>query len=93
MLGALTHGLPMVLSPLGADQPLNAARCEALGVGRILDAVDATPLMVRVTVSSVLDDPAYRRAAEGFRDEIAALPEPRYAVLLLERLAAQRRQR
>lgn len=93
VLGALTHGLPMVLLPLGADQPLNAARCEALGVARLLDAVGATPLMVREAVSRVLDDPAYRRAAEAFRDEIGALPEPRHAVLLLERLAAGQRQR
>jgi UDP:flavonoid glycosyltransferase YjiC (YdhE family) len=93
VLGALTHGLQMVLLPLGADQPLNATRCETLGVARILDAVGATPLMVRETVSRVLDDPAYRRAAEGFRDEIGALPGPRHAVRLLERLAAEPRQR
>jgi UDP:flavonoid glycosyltransferase YjiC (YdhE family) len=93
VLGALTHGLPMVLLPLGADQPLNAARCETLGVARALDAVGATALMVREAASRVLDDPAYRRAAEGFRDEIEALPGPRHAVTLLERLAAERRQR
>jgi MGT family glycosyltransferase len=91
VLGALAHGLPMVLLPLGADQPLNATRCETLGVARILDAVGATPLMVRETVSRVLDDPAYRRAAEGFRDEIGALPGPRHAVRLLEQLAAEPR--
>jgi UDP:flavonoid glycosyltransferase YjiC (YdhE family) len=93
VLGALTHGLPMVLLPLGADQPLNAARCETLGVARILDAVGATPLMVREAMSRVLDDPAYRRAAEGFRDEIEALPGLRHAVRLLERLAVGQRQR
>ena len=93
VLGALTHGLPMVLLPLGADQPLNAARCETLGVARVLDAVGATPLMAREAVSRVLDDPAYRRAAEGFRDEIEALPGLRHAVRLLERLAAEQRQR
>ena len=93
VLGALTHGLPMVLLPLGADQPLNAARCETLGVARILDAVGATPLMVREAVSRALDDPAYRRAAEGFRDEIEALPGLRHALRLLERLAAKQRQR
>ena len=32
VIGALAHGLPMVLLPMGADQPLNAARAEALGV-------------------------------------------------------------
>ena len=37
VLGALAHGLPQVLIPMGADQPLNAARCEQLGVARVLD--------------------------------------------------------
>ena len=31
VLGALAHGLPMVLIPIGADQPLNAARCRDAG--------------------------------------------------------------
>jgi UDP:flavonoid glycosyltransferase YjiC (YdhE family) len=81
----------MVLIPMGADQPLNAARCEALGVARVLDAVDATPDVVREAVLAVLDDPPYRRAAGRARDEIAALPGPAHAVMLLERLAAEKR--
>jgi UDP:flavonoid glycosyltransferase YjiC (YdhE family) len=32
VLAALAHGLPSVLLPIGADQPENADRCEALGV-------------------------------------------------------------
>jgi UDP:flavonoid glycosyltransferase YjiC (YdhE family) len=88
VMGALAHGLPMVLIPLGADQPLNAARCQALGVARVLDALEATPADVRAAVSLVLEDPSYRRASERVRDEIAALPGPAHAVVLLERLAA-----
>jgi UDP:flavonoid glycosyltransferase YjiC (YdhE family) len=90
VMGALAHGLPMVLLPIGADQPLNAARCGELGVARVLDALEATPEAVRAAVSAVLEDPAYRRAAERLRDEIAALPEPRHAVGLLERLVSDR---
>jgi UDP:flavonoid glycosyltransferase YjiC (YdhE family) len=91
VIGALAHGLPSVLIPMGADQPLNAARCEALGVARVLDAVRATPESVREAASIVLADPAYRRAAERMRDEIAAQPGPPRAVALLERLAAEKR--
>jgi UDP:flavonoid glycosyltransferase YjiC (YdhE family) len=91
VMGALAHGLPMVVIPMGADQPLNAARCEVLGVARVLDAVEATPQTVRAAVSTVLEDLAYRRAAERMRDEIAALPGPAHAVMLLERLAAEQR--
>jgi len=90
VLGALAHGLPMVLIPIGADQPLNAARCQALGVAEVLDAVGATPEMVRAAVSSVLAVAGFRGTAARIRDEIAALPGPEYAVTLLGRLASKR---
>lgn len=91
VLGSLAFGLPMVLIPMGADQPLNAARCEKLGAARVIDAIAATPETVREAVSSVLSDSAYRSAAERMRDEIAALPGPEEAVPLLERLATEKR--
>jgi MGT family glycosyltransferase len=86
VLGALAHALPSVLLPMGADQPWNAARCEELGVALVLDALRATPDDVRAAVSTVLDDPSYRAAAERMRDEIRALPGPEHAVRLVERL-------
>jgi UDP:flavonoid glycosyltransferase YjiC (YdhE family) len=89
VIGALAHGLPMVLLPLGADQPLNAARCEALGVARVLDSLTASPHVVRDAVTDVLDDPGYRRAAGGLRRELEALPEPAVAVSLVERLCGR----
>lgn len=91
VIGALSHGLPSVLVPIGADQPLNAARCEDLGVARVVDPVEATPEGVAAAVLAVLGDPSYRRKAERFRDEMAALPGFVQAVRLLERLGAERR--
>jgi UDP:flavonoid glycosyltransferase YjiC (YdhE family) len=87
VLGALAHGLPSVLLPMGADQPWNADRCEELGAAVVLDAMRATPDDVREAVSTVLEDPRYRAAAECVRDEIRALPDVGHAVGLLERLA------
>ncbi|MDP9302185.1 MAG: glycosyltransferase, partial [Actinomycetota bacterium] len=89
VIGALAYGLPMVVIPMGADQPLNAARCEQLGVGIALNAVRATPETVREAVTSILENSTYRVAAERIRDEIAALPEPGAAVPLLERLVGE----
>jgi MGT family glycosyltransferase len=86
VLGALSHGLPSVLLPISADQPLNAQRCAELGLGLELDAVHATPAEIRDAVTTVLGDPAHRAAAERVRDEIAALPGPEHAVALLSRL-------
>jgi UDP:flavonoid glycosyltransferase YjiC (YdhE family) len=90
LTGAFANGLPMVLLPMGADQPANALRCNALGLGVSLDVISATPQDVRDAAASVLADPAYRQAAERLQTEIAALPEPATAVGLLERLAIER---
>jgi UDP:flavonoid glycosyltransferase YjiC (YdhE family) len=86
VMGALTHGLPSVLIPIGADQPHNAQRCVELGVAQVLDPVTVTPDKVRTTVSAVLADQGYRRAAERIQDEIDALPGPEQTIPLLERL-------
>ena len=90
VIGALAHGLPMVLLPMGADQPRNAQRCADLGVARALDATEATPELIGAAIAAVLEEPGYRRAAELMRAEIAALPDPEIAVALLERLAGRR---
>ncbi|GAA1274100.1 glycosyltransferase [Saccharothrix xinjiangensis] len=90
VIGALAHGLPVVLLPLGADQPHNAEQCARLGVGRELDPVAATPGDVRDAVAAVLADPGCRRAAERVREEVLELPEPARAVPLLERLTTSR---
>ncbi len=90
VVGALAHGLPMVLLPLGADQPLNAARCEALGVAVVLDALTVTSQAVGEAVSRVLEGPGCRRSAAQVRDEIATLPGPEHAVAMIERLTTRR---
>jgi UDP:flavonoid glycosyltransferase YjiC (YdhE family) len=86
VLGALAFGRPMLLIPMGADQPLNAGRCAALGVAQVLDPVAATPEMVRQAVITILATPTYHRVAAALAAEIAAMPDPAEAVRLLERL-------
>jgi len=88
--GTLNAGLPMVVIPIGADQPYNAACCAALGVGRVIGPEERTPGAIREAVRAVLSEPSYRANAERIRDEMAALPGPEYAVALLERLAAEK---
>jgi UDP:flavonoid glycosyltransferase YjiC (YdhE family) len=82
VLGALGEGVPMVIVPISADQPLLARRCAALGVARVV---------AREAVRDLLGDPAYRERAGAIRREIAALPGPAHAVGLLERLAGEQR--
>ncbi len=87
VIGALSHGVPLVVMPMGADQPFNADRCVALGVGRRIEAFTATAELVHDTAAMVMVNPAYARAAGKVRDEIAALPGPESAVEGIERLA------
>jgi hypothetical protein len=88
VLGALAHGLPSVLLPMGADQPQNAERCAELGVARVLDASRATPDAVRDAGADIFTTPSYRAAARQIAAEIAALPGPASAVTELARLGA-----
>jgi UDP:flavonoid glycosyltransferase YjiC (YdhE family) len=90
VLAALAAGIPSVVLPIGADQPHNAARLEAVGAGVALDALRATPGAIGEAVLHVLREPGYRVAAQRMRDEIMALPEPAQAVTPLERLAGRR---
>ncbi|AKU15825.1 glycosyltransferase [Luteipulveratus mongoliensis] len=86
VIGGLTHGLPSVLLPMGADQPYNARRCADLGVAQVLDPMTATADEVRAAASTVLADARYREAAAEIRDEISALPLPDETIPLLEAL-------
>lgn len=86
VLGALAHGLPMVVLPMGADQPQNGDRVIDRGLGKVLDVIAATPDEVREAVSAVLREPSYRVAAKRLRDEVTAHPPPERTVLLLEKL-------
>lgn len=84
--GALTHGVPLLILPMGADQPHNAWRCETLGLGRWLDPVAATPADVLATATSLITDPAYRAALERIRLDVVALPGPDAALERVEAL-------
>lgn len=84
LLGALAHGLPLVVLPLFAgDQWHNARRLAEVGVGLSLteprramfdrpgqQLLSALP----AAVERVVTWHRYRRAARGLADEIAALP-------------------
>ena len=89
LTGALAHGLPSLLLPMGADQPYNAERCAELGVGEILDAVSASPREVRGAAERLLNSVGHRLRAERVRDEFNALPDIGQAVGRLEDLVTR----
>ncbi len=87
LMGALEHGLPSVLTPLGADQPHNAVRAAELGVATSLDAAAVTPAEIEHAVTAMLGDARARETALEIKAEIDALPPVEATVPLLEVLA------
>jgi len=97
---SLSFGVPVVILPLGADQPIVAARVEELRAGlRVLgsapretfcgSAVDPerlTAAEVLDAIETILNDAAYRIAAQGLQREIAEMPRPDRAAELIEDL-------
>lgn len=76
MIGALAHGVPMVVVPQQADQFDNATAATTAGAARTLLPDAMTEEAVRDAARAVLEDPRYRDAAEAIAAEIAAMPSP-----------------
>ena len=87
MLGGLVAGLPQLLLTQMPDQAANAINLVGAGAGRTLpvNALDASS--VRDAGHDILDDPAYRTAAQRLRQEMLGQPTPAEIVGQLESLA------
>jgi len=90
VMDAISHGIPMVIIPIGADQPDNAQICAAAGVAKIVEPSKRTAANIRQAALEVLTVPAYRQNARRLREEIEGLPGLDHAVGLLERLTVGR---
>jgi N-glycosyltransferase len=84
---ALSLGIPLVVTPIGADQFYTAERVEALGLGRAVAPDERTPEIIGARVAEVMSEPGHRDAARRFATEMAEQPPIGSAVALLERLA------
>lgn len=73
-LGALAHGLPMLLVPQGADQFDNALACRSAGAAIALMPGEQTESAVREAVEELLRHQSYRDRAQAVAAEIAAMP-------------------
>jgi UDP:flavonoid glycosyltransferase YjiC (YdhE family) len=89
VMGSLAHGLPSVLIPISADQPMHAHRCEEIGTSLSLDRNDLTPEAVRNATWTVLQESSFRIKAQALAKEIAAMPGPDASVELIERIVRE----
>ena len=88
VMKALAAGVPMVVMPMGRDQPENATRVLAAGAGvRIKQS--ASPEKIAAAVREVLGDESYRAAAQRLAAAIAEETADDRAAAELEQLAVQ----
>jgi MGT family glycosyltransferase len=85
VLAALACGVPLLCLPLGREQPLNAARVEALGAGLVLPPT-AAEADVRQAAERLLAEPSFRNAAQRFATVSAGYGDGARAVEALEAL-------
>ena len=86
VLGALTHGLPLLLFPTGGEQPALAARCLAAGAATVLPA--SSPVGdLRAALERVLDGADQRQAARRLQAAFAEVDGPGLVATALEELA------
>lgn len=83
--GALAAGVPLVLVPLFADQPVNASRVAATGAALVVEpdygpskgmgtiAREHAPRL-RAAIEAILSDPSYRHAARAIADQMHTYP-------------------
>jgi UDP:flavonoid glycosyltransferase YjiC (YdhE family) len=86
VLGALAHGVPLLVIPQGADQWSNAQQTVAAGAGQQLLRDELSAQAVHDCVMALLSQPSYRRGAVNIKDEIRAMPSATDALVGLERI-------
>jgi len=62
---SMYYGVPMVLVPMGRDQPGVAARAEALGIARVVHRGELSEVSMRTAIADVLENPKYLKNARA----------------------------
>jgi UDP:flavonoid glycosyltransferase YjiC (YdhE family) len=74
VLGTLAAGVPMVVLPLFADQPTNAAEVAKVGAGLSVPYAGATSDALAQALTRVLGESSFSDRARALAAEMAALP-------------------
>ena len=87
LLDAVDAAVPLIVVPFGADQHINGASVERLGIGRVIDEDALTADVLRGEVHALLDDPEGQSHITELRDAWHALPGPASAAALVEQIS------
>ena len=83
---SMYFGVPMVLVPMGRDQPGVAARAEALGIARVVHRDDLSEDSMRAAIADVSENPTYLEMAQLHGARLQAHDSVRIASSLIEKL-------
>lgn len=75
-LGALAHGVPLVIVPVASDHHEVAELTRAAGCALTVPFASFNPATVAAALQSVLGDPRYRESAGAVASAMAAMPGP-----------------
>jgi UDP:flavonoid glycosyltransferase YjiC (YdhE family) len=87
MFGSLSHGIPQVVIPQGADNFINGELLARAGAAIVVGPGELTPERVRHALRSVLEDASYADAARRLAHEMATMPAPGEVARTLSHLA------
>ncbi|XP_063971732.1 UDP-glucuronosyltransferase 1-2-like [Lytechinus pictus] len=65
---AIRHKVPMIVMPIFAEQPANAARVTAKGMGRLLRKDSISYVTVKEAIVEVLENPSYMKNIRRYSD-------------------------
>jgi len=86
----LSHGLPLIVSPIRDDQPVVARQVVDAGAGLPMRHGKVTPATARRTILEILDNPQYAEQASRLGAALCAAPGIAGAVKVVEQLAVTR---
>jgi UDP:flavonoid glycosyltransferase YjiC (YdhE family) len=87
VLGALSHGRPMLLVPVGGEQPMMARRCAELGVAITLHSGGLTAAQIRDALAELLNHGLARETSRQLQVGFEAVDGPRAVGDALEEIA------
>jgi MGT family glycosyltransferase len=87
VLGALSKGVPSVLVPAGGEQPDVAARCEAMGVAKILAPEQSNPAELSAALQQILVNRKMLDTCQWMAKAFGRIDGFKVAANLLEALA------
>jgi UDP:flavonoid glycosyltransferase YjiC (YdhE family) len=91
LLDSIDAAVPLVIVPFGADQFVNAAAVQRLGIGIVVDEESLSPQTVRDAVASLVQPTSpHRGRIQELRDAWRALPGPNQAVDAVVAITAPR---